>query len=222
MVAEQIASRGVHDQEVLSAMRAVRREHFVPEHLRDEAYEDRPLPIGAGQTISQPYIVALMIELLALQGGEKILEIGTGSGYAAAVLSEIAGEVFTIERIGQLAQQAATNLANAKVENAHVRHDDGSVGWPEEAPFDAILVSAGAPSLPATLMGQLRIGGRLVVPVGSNTCEQDLILVTRISDDEFDETSAADVRFVPLIGEEGWAPNDHDPQCANRIVSPTW
>ena len=137
-VTRQVEARGVRDPLVLAAMKAVRRELFVPEGLRDEAYSDTPLPIGSGQTISQPYIVAFMIEALALRGGEKLLEIGAGSGYAAAVLAEIAHEVFTIERIGQLAERAAANLAEAGCKNVHVRHADGTEGWSDEAPFDDV------------------------------------------------------------------------------------
>lgn len=210
LVARQIESRGVRDQLVLAAMRAVRREFFVPTDSRNEAYEDTPLPIGSGQTISQPYIVAFMIEALALRGGEKVLEIGAGSGYAAAVLAEIAGEVFTIERIGQLAEKAAANLATADCNNVHVRHADGTEGWNEEAPFDAILVSAGAPDVPKSLMHQLKIGGHLVVPVGSDQRSQELIRITRIDEDEFEREDLADVRFVPLIGKEGWESEDSD------------
>lgn len=203
-VSEQVEARGVRDPLVLAAMRKVPRERFVPEHLRGEAYADSPLPIGAGQTISQPYIVAFMIEALALRGGEKVLEIGAGSGYAAAVLAEIAAEVYTIERIGQLAERAAVNLADAGYENVHVRHADGTEGWREEAPFDAILVSAGGPDVPRSLMQQLAIGGHMVVPVGSDLRAQELIRVTRIDEGEYEREDIADVRFVPLIGKEGW------------------
>ena len=154
-VEKQIEARGVRNSLVLDAMRKVPREVFVPKELQDEAYEDSPLPIGSRQTISQPYIVAFMVEALALRGGEKVLEIGAGSGYAAAILSEIAREVFTIERIGQLAERAASNLEKAGCQNVRVRHADGAEGWADEAPFDAILVSAGAPDVPKSLMRQL-------------------------------------------------------------------
>ncbi len=209
-VREQIAARGVHDPNVLTAMRKVRRERFVPEQLREEAYADTPLPIGGGQTISQPYIVAFMIEALALQGGERVLEIGAGSGYAAAVLAEIAGEVFTVERIGQLAERAAINLADAGYTNVHVRHADGTEGWADQAPFDAILVSAGGPDIPKSLMRQLRIGGHMVIPIGSDPRAQELIRVTRVAEDEYEREDIADVRFVPLIGKEGWESKDTD------------
>lgn len=207
-VSEQIEARGVRDPLVLKAMRSVRRELFVPEHQQEQAYRDAPLPIGASQTISQPYIVALMVEALCLQGGEKVLEVGAGSGYAAAVLSEIAYEVFTIERIGQLAEMAARNLERAGCRNVYVRHADGTEGWAEEAPFDAILVSAGAPDVPKSLMRQLAVGGHMVVPVGRDPRSQELIRVTRTDEDEFEREDIADVRFVPLIGKEGWESKD--------------
>ena len=218
-VSEQIEARGVRDPLVLDAMRKVPREVFVPKELKSEAYEDSPLPIGAGQTISQPYIVAFMIEALCLRGGEKVLEIGAGSGYAAAVLAQIAREVFTIERIGQLAERAARNLDKAGYNNIHVRHADGTEGWAEKAPFDAILVSAGAPNLPKSLMRQLAIGGHMIVPVGSNPRAQELIRITRVDEEEFEQEDIADVRFVPLIGKEGWESEDEDWQTrAPRVV----
>jgi protein-L-isoaspartate(D-aspartate) O-methyltransferase len=204
LVKRQIEARGVRDPLVLRAMGTVRRELFVPEDLRHKAYEDTPLPIGAGQTISQPYIVAFMVEALTLKGGEKALEIGAGSGYAAAVLAEIAREVFTIERVAKLAKMAAENLAAAGCDNVHVRHADGTEGWPEEAPFDAILVSAGAPSVPKTLLHQLKVGGHMVIPVGRDQRSQELVRITRVDEDEFEQEEIADVRFVPLIGREGW------------------
>ncbi len=219
LVARQVEARGVRDPLVLAAMRSVRRELFVPKIHRNEAYDDTPLPIGAGQTISQPYIVAFMIEALTLHGGEKVLEIGAGSGYAAAVLSEIAAEVFTIERIGQLAETAAGNLSAAHCKNVHVRHADGTEGWSAQAPFDAILVSAGAPEVPKSLMRQLKVGGRMVVPVGNNPRAQELIRITRISDEEYDREDIADVRFVPLIGKEGWESEDSEWQTKSpRVV----
>lgn len=203
-VKDQIAARGVSDRLVLNAMRTVRRELFVAKGDANRAYEDRPLPIGAGQTISQPYIVAVMIEALQLKGGERVLEIGAGSGYATAVLAEIAAEVFSIERIGELARLAEQNLAKAGCRNVQVRHADGTEGWPEAAPFDAILVSAGGPSVPRPLMRQLAIGGRMVVPVGREPRAQDLIRVRRLGDDTFEQDDLGKVRFVPLIGKEGW------------------
>jgi len=181
MVERQIRARGVRDPLVLDAMGRVPREHFVPDHLKGQAYRDRPLPIDADQTISQPYIVAYMIEALALQGGERVLEIGAGSGYAAAVLAEIAGEVFTIERHGTLASKASAALQDAGYTNVHIFHGDGTRGWQDEAPFDAILVSAGAPFVPETLKSQLARGGRMVVPVGSDPRAQELVRATRDS-----------------------------------------
>jgi protein-L-isoaspartate(D-aspartate) O-methyltransferase len=167
------------------------------------------LPIDAEQTISQPYIVAFMVEALGLVGGEKVLEIGAGSGYAAAVLAEIAGEVYAIERIGQLAEKAAANLNHAGYRNVHVLHDDGTRGWEEEAPFDAILVSAGAPEVPEALKHQLAPGGRLVIPIGRDRFAQELIRITRGERAQFDREDLADVRFVPLIGEQGWEIDDN-------------
>ena len=201
---QHIESRGVRDPLVLAAMRAVPRGLFVLPGTEAEAYEDRPLPIGEGQTISQPFIVAFMIEALALKGGEKVLEVGAGSGYAAAVLARIAARVFAIERVASLAELAQSNLAEAGIENVEVRHADGTKGWREEAPFDAILVSAGAPSVPRALQDQLAIGGRLVVPVGADPHAQTLVRVTRRSETDFTTEDLGAVRFVPLIGAHGW------------------
>jgi protein-L-isoaspartate(D-aspartate) O-methyltransferase len=205
MVAHSIAARGVRDELVLNAMRTVPRELFVPKKLREFAYEDSPLPIPAEQTISQPYIVAFMAEALLLKGGDKVMEIGAGSGYAAAVLSEIAANVYTVERVGGLAKSAAERLADLGYDNVHVRHGDGTLGWPEHAPYDAIVVAAGGPQVPESLKSQLKVGGRLVMPVGSDQRVQELVRVTRISETEYRSEDIADVRFVPLIGEEGWA-----------------
>src|SRR5271169_2349546 len=206
MVEEQIEARGVRSKIVLDAMRKVPREAFLPERLREFAYEDSPLPIAAGQTISQPYIVALMTEALDLQGGERVLEIGTGSGYAAAVLAKIAGEVYTVERIGELAEKAASTLEALGYHNVHVIHADGTLGWVAAAPYDAIIVAAGGPEVPQSLKGQLKVGGRLVIPVGTDPRAQELVRVTRVSNEEFKSEDIADVRFVPLVGKEGWAP----------------
>jgi protein-L-isoaspartate(D-aspartate) O-methyltransferase len=218
MVADQIRARGVRDSLVLEAMGKVRREAFVAEDLRELAYDDMPLPIAAEQTISQPFIVAYMVEALALEGGEKVLEIGAGSGYAAAVLGEITGQVYAIERIAQLAEFAASNLIEEGYENVHVLHADGTKGWPEHAPFDAILVSAGAPVVPETLKSQLAVGGRMVVPVGSDPRAQELIRITRTAAEEFDREHLADVRFVPLIGEQGWEAETPPPETARPRV----
>lgn len=204
MVDSQIAARGIRDENVLAAMRKVPRERFLPSPRGEAAYEDTPLPIGAGQTISQPYVVAYMIECLRLEGGEKVLEIGTGSGYAAAVLAEIAGEVYTLERIPGLAATAAASLDGLGYDNVHVGCGDGTLGWPEEAPFDGIVVTAGGPEVPDALKSQLRIGGRLVIPVGASKGFQRLVCVTRLSETGFETEDLIGVRFVPLLGEEGW------------------
>jgi protein-L-isoaspartate(D-aspartate) O-methyltransferase len=220
MVANNIAARGVRDELVLAAMREVPRELFLPEKLREFAYEDSPLPIAGDQTISQPYIVAFMAEALRLEGGEKVLEIGAGSGYAAAVISEIAADVYTVERLGQLAEQAAARLADLGYGNVHVLHGDGTRGWPEHAPYDAIVVAAGGPQVPESLKEQLKIGGRLVIPVGADQRTQELVRITRISKDEYRSEDIADVRFVPLIGEEGWAARGTEPVRKGRLQRP--
>ena len=204
MVDNAIFARGVRSELVLHAMRSVPRERFLPAHLREFAYDDAPLPIEEGQTISQPYIVAFMTEALALHGGEKVLEIGAGSGYAATVVSEIAADVYTVERHGPLAEKAAATLVDLGYHNVHVLHGDGTKGWPEHAPYDAIIVAAGGPSIPESLKDQLKIGGRLVIPVGADLHIQELVRVTRIAQDEYRREDLADVRFVPLLGEEGW------------------
>lgn len=204
MVKRQIAGRGVRSKKVLDAMRKVPRERFLPQGQGVWAYDDAPLPIGDGQTISQPYIVAYMTEALALEGGERVLEIGTGSGYAAAVLAEIAADVYTIERIQGLADMASAVLDDLGYHNVHVKLGDGTLGWPEEAPFDGIVVTAGGPDVPDTLQHQLNIGGRLVIPVGTSSWYQELVRVTRVSETEFETEGLIPVRFVPLIGEEGW------------------
>lgn len=206
MIEDQIRARGVRDERVLAALASTPREEFVPEINRARAYMDAPLPIGAGQTISQPYIVAFMIEALMLKGDEKALEIGSGSGYAAAVLAKVAKEVYAIERIEKLAAASAETLQRIGAGNVHVRCDDGARGWPEEAPFGAILVSAAAPRIPEALKSQLSLGGRMVIPLGRNPVAQQLILVTRASANEFTREDIGAVRFVPLIGEdgEGW------------------
>ena len=204
MVETAIIGRGVRSELVLNAMRKVRREAFLPSSLREFAYEDAPLPIEGDQTISQPYIVAFMIEALGFEGGERVLEIGAGSGYAAAVLSEIAGEVYTVERIGQLAEKAASTLHDLGYHKVHVLHGDGTKGWPEHAPYDGIVVAAGGPAVPESLKEQLKVGGRLVIPIGSDPRLQELVRITRISEDEYKREDLADVRFVPLVGEEGW------------------
>jgi protein-L-isoaspartate(D-aspartate) O-methyltransferase len=205
MVVRDIEGRGVEDALVRTAMRKVPREAFVPKELREFAYDDSPLPIGSEQTISQPYIVAFMIEVLQLKGGERVLEIGTGSGYAAAVLAHIAGAVHTVERLKPLAEQAKKTLAVLGYANVHIRQGDGTLGWPEYAPYDGIVVAAGGPQVPEALKQQLAIDGRLVIPVGANEDAQRLVRVVRLSEAEFSSEEICNVRFVPLIGAQGWA-----------------
>ena len=204
MVEWQIERRGIHDPYVLEAMRRVPREAFVAESLRDVAYEDTPLPIEAGQTISQPYIVALMVVAAEVKPGDRVLEIGAGSGYAAAVMAAIASQVYAMERIGQLTELARERFANLGYANIELRTGDGTGGWPEAAPFDAILAAAGGPSVPEVLRRQLAIGGRLVMPVGETQQRQRLVKVVRVADDRFETELLVDVMFVPLIGEHGW------------------
>jgi protein-L-isoaspartate(D-aspartate) O-methyltransferase len=203
MVEHQLRRRGISDERVLRAMARVPRELFVPEDLRQYAYEDGALPIGHGQTISQPFIVATICALLSLDGHERVLDIGTGSGYQAAVLAELAAEVVTVERVPELAEGARAALAEAGYERVDVRIGDGSLGIPERAPFAAIAVAAAAPSVPPALYSQLEEGGRLVVPRGSRL-GQELVLVERTADGPRERASLA-CRFVPLLGEEGFA-----------------
>jgi protein-L-isoaspartate(D-aspartate) O-methyltransferase len=203
MVDRQIESRGVRDEAVLSAMRKVPRERFVPEHLAELAYDDRPLPIGQGQTISQPYVVAAMTEALRLRPNDRVLEIGTGSGYAAAVLSVIAAEVYTIERLQELAESARRRLAELGYSNVHVRYGDGSLGWSAHAPYDAIIATASGPDVPTALLEQLAIGGRLVMPIGKLD-HQRLVRVERTGPERYIREILEPVVFVPLIGAQGW------------------
>jgi protein-L-isoaspartate(D-aspartate) O-methyltransferase len=201
MVDQQLRARGVDAPLVLQAMGRVRREDYVSEDLRDHAYDDGPLPIEEGQTISQPYIVGAMLQALDLRGGERVLDVGTGSGYAAAVLAEIAGEVFTIERHRILADMAAARLVRDGYRNVRVRHGDGTRGWAGAAPFDAIVVAAAANTIPNALREQLVVGGRLVMPVGPSVHSQKLLRLTRTDEDCFETEELADVRFVPLVDE---------------------
>ena len=202
MVERQLRARGIADLRVLAAMGEVPRERFVPEELREFAYDDGPLPIGEGQTISQPFIVALMIEAAGISPGDCVLEVGAGSGFAAAVMSRIAGEVFAIERHASLAHEAQQRLHDLGYRNVTVIAGDGSLGLPERAPFDAILVAAGGDSVPEPLKQQLAMGGRLVVPVGGETT-QSLLCVTRTGQNAWSEDNLGVVRFVPLIGAHG-------------------
>jgi protein-L-isoaspartate(D-aspartate) O-methyltransferase len=203
MVERQLRSRGIRDERVLAAMERVRRELFVPAALASDSYADGALPIGRGQTISQPYIVAAMCELLALRGQERVLDVGTGSGYGAAVLAELAAEVVSIERIGALAERARAALATAGYENVDVRVGDGSMGAPDRAPFDAVAVAAASPGVPPQLLTQLAPGGRIVLPRGSR-CSQRLVLLVRDGERTVERDSIP-CRFVPLLGEGGFA-----------------
>ena len=202
MVENQIRRRGVTDQDVLAAMERVPRHEFVPEQYRDQAYEDYPLPIGYGQTISQPYIVALMTELLQLTNTDRVLEVGTGSGYQAAILAEIVAEVYTIEIIQELAAEARERLKRLGYHNVHVRHGDGYYGWEEHAPYDAIIVTAAPDHIPQPLVQQLRDGARMVIPVGPPGGYQTLWLVTK-EKGKITKRNVTGVLFVPLTGEHG-------------------
>ena len=198
MVDTQIKARGVKDPRILSAMLKIERHHFVPEQYLNSAYSDQPLPIGEGQTISQPYIVALMTELLELKGDEKVLEIGTGSGYQAAILAELVKEVYTIEIIETLASSADKRLRQLGYQNIHVKAGDGYLGWPEVAPFDALIVTAAPDHIPKPLIDQLKEGGRMVVPVGTYT--QELKKIIKRSG-KIETTDVIPVVFVPMTGE---------------------
>ncbi len=202
MVEEQLVRRNIHDPATLEAMRTVPRHLFVEEALVNQAYGDHPLPIGNGQTISQPFIVALMTQALELKGHEHVLEIGTGSGYQAAILSRICEKVYTVERIESLKNQARRIFDHLHYINILSKLDDGTLGWPENGPYDAIIVTAGGPSVPAPLLEQLKDGGRLIIPVGDKYSQQ-LKLVTKEGDETTTQTIEY-VRFVDLIGEHGW------------------
>jgi protein-L-isoaspartate(D-aspartate) O-methyltransferase len=218
MVQQHIQARGIHDPDLLAAMSDVPREAFVSEELAEFAYEDAPLPIAAEQTISQPYIVAEMIDAAGVGPGDRVLEIGVGSGYAAAVLGRVANEVYGVERHEELARTAKERLAQLGYTNVHILCADGTRGWPEHAPYDAIIVSAGGPSVPSALLDQLAIGGRLVIPVGSRTRLQRLMRVVRRSADEYAEDDLGAVQFVPLIGAAGW-PEEVEPVGRRSAVA---
>ncbi len=203
MVDEQVVARGIVDQRVIDAMLKVPRHKFVEQALEGKAYQDAPLPIGEKQTISQPYMVAVMSEALALAGSETVLEIGTGSGYQAAVLALLADRVFSLERIPFLARRARIVLDECGFGKVNIRLADGTQGWQEMAPFDAILVTAGAPEVPQYYLDQLTVGGRLVIPVGDRE-SQLLLRVTRTGENEYQEEQLLGCRFVPLIGNHGW------------------
>jgi protein-L-isoaspartate(D-aspartate) O-methyltransferase len=206
MVDTQIRSRGIVNLSVLSAMELIPRHIFVDEGLMEQSYHDNPLPIGEDQTISQPYIVALMTQALDVSAKDKVLEIGTGSGYQAAVLAEVAGQVFSVERISSLASKARKRLDALGYFNVAIRVGDGTYGWKDEAPFNAIIVTAGAPSNPHQLIGQLAVGGRMVIPIGERK-SQTLYKYTRLSDDLLDlkTENLGLCRFVDLIGDYGWS-----------------
>ena len=203
MVDEQIIGRGIKDIRVIDAMLKVPRHKFVEEALEGKAYQDAPLPIGEKQTISQPYMVAFMSEALALNGSEKVLEIGTGSGYQAAVLALLADRVFSLERIPSLARRARKILDGSGFSKVNIRVADGTLGWQDMSPFDAIVVTAGAPEVPPDYLNQLVIGGRLIIPVGDRD-SQVLMRITRTGEQEYQEEQMLGCRFVPLIGNRGW------------------
>ena len=207
MVETQIARRGICDEHLLRAMRCVPRERFVAESLAELAYEDTALPIDEHQTISQPFVVATMIEAAHIMPGAKVLDVGTGSGYAAAIISLIAGRVYAIERHERLAQSARQRLETLGYNNIDIRAGDGSTGWPEAAPFDAIHVAAAGPEVPPALKAQMALGGHLVMPVGLDGA-QWLVKVTRTGEETFDQETLYAVSFVPLIGRQGWAADE--------------
>ena len=203
MVKEQIIDRGIRDRKVIDALTRIPRHLFLPEALLGRAYGDTALPIGEGQTITQPYMVAFMSEALNLQGEEKILEVGTGSGYQAAVLACLAARVYSVERIRGLLEQARKTLDRIQCHNVVTKLSDGSYGWAEEAPFDAILITAGAPSLPQPLLGQLKVGGTLVIPVGDRNCQR--LIRVRKDSQGYSQENLVECNFVSLVGEYGWA-----------------
>jgi protein-L-isoaspartate(D-aspartate) O-methyltransferase len=204
MVNAQLVARGIRDPAVLQAMSTVPREAFVAADQRQFAYADAPLPIGQGQTISQPYMVALMTEALEVTPDDRVLEIGTGSGYAAAILSRIAREVYTVERRPELARAAEARFQQLGYHNIHVHIADGTLGWAERAPYDGIVVTAGGPAIPDPLLDQLGEGGRLVIPVGPTSHLQELLRVRRSEEGAYRRENLGRVRFVPLVGEAGW------------------
>jgi protein-L-isoaspartate(D-aspartate) O-methyltransferase len=203
MVEDQIVARGIRDPKVIAAMRKVPRHLFVEEALQNQAYSDHPLPIGEKQTISQPYMVALMTEALQLAGRDKVLEIGTGSGYQTAILAEVALKVFSVERIRSLVIRARTLLYDLGYMNVEIKFSDGTLGWPEETPFDAIIVTAGSPGVPQPLVDQLGVGGRLVIPVG-DAFDQELVRVTK-TEEGIKREDLGGCRFVKLVGQHGWS-----------------
>ena len=209
MIERQLRGRGIADERILGAFRSVPREEFVPPDQAPQAYGDHPLPIEAGQTISQPFIVAMMIQAAEIGPGDKVLEIGAGSGYAAAVMSRIAGEVIGIERHRELAELAAERMRRLGYDNVRIVEGDGTRGCPEEAPFDAILAAATGSHVPQPLLDQLAPGGRVVMPLGAPDSIQHLVKVTRQADGSLEQSDLGPVRFVPLVGEEGWSDARH-------------
>lgn len=205
--------QGITDLDVLAALQTIPRERFVEPQYAPEAYENHPIPIGFGQTISQPYIIAKMTETLALKPDHRVLEIGTGSGYQTAILARLAREVFTIERIEALSDQARRILQELGYANVHFRVGDGTLGWPEYAPFDRILVTAAGPQVPPSLAEQLAEGGRLVIPVQSPTAQHQGLYAYTKTEDQLEPLYLGGCRFVPLIGKEGWDPSEGDPQA---------
>ena len=220
MVDRQIAARGVSDDRVLDAMRQVPREAFVPDELKEFAYEDTPLPIQAGQTISQPYIVGLMIGAAELRSTDRVLEIGAGSGYAAAVMSRLVAGVWAIERHAELTELARRRFERLGYDNIELRTGDGTRGWPEEAPFDAIIAAAGGPGIPQSLRDQLAVGGRLLMPVGDTPRLQKLIKLTRTGETTYEEDDLGEVMFVPMIGEQGWRETEDGGPAGLRAAEP--
>ncbi len=201
MMENHLKARGIRNKDVLRAMEEVPRHAFLPDDMAEFAYEDSPLPIGEGQTISQPYIVAAMTEMLELNKGDRVLDIGTGSGYAAAILSRIVDEVYSIERHGFLAESAKEILRRLGYNNIYVRHGDGTLGWPEYAPYDAIVVAAWTPGIPPALKDQLSIGGRLVIPTGPSQIQR-LVRIRRTGETDFEREDLLGVRFVPLVADD--------------------
>lgn len=199
MIKEQLEGRDITDDDVLDAMRQVDRAIFVPEDMKHMAYEDKPLPIGKGQTISQPYIVAYMAQALELEKDDKVLEIGTGCGYNAAVMAQMVDEVYSIEIVEWLGEQAKKNLMEAGIENVRSKVDDGYKGWPEHAPFDKVILTAAAPDIPQPLKDQMAIGGKLLAPVGRD--HQILIMLEKLAEDNFKKKKFLPVRFVPMTGQ---------------------
>ncbi len=205
MVSHQLASRGIIDKAIIHAFLSVPRHLFVPAKRQNQAYDDSPLPLPDGQTISQPFIVAYMIQAGQIKSNHRVLEIGAGSGYAAAIVSMVARTVYAVERHQSLAAYAQKRFDRLGYDNIHIRHADGSLGWAEHAPYDAILVSAASPIIPSALKEQLAINGRLIIPIGVASGDQTLTRITKISCQRFETRNLTSVRFVPLIGAEGWS-----------------